>query len=296
MVSRDNIAPNGAADLHIHSIFSDGTFSPSEIVQQAFAIGIQTIALTDHDTVSGNHEASEAAKKTGIDFIPGIEISVNSSYGSLHMLGLGLFRVNNRLEELISKIQIGRRNRNPQIIRKLQILGYSISFEEVQQLARSEIIGRPHIAQVLINHQYVTDQDEAFHRFLNTDAAAYVHRWRPSIDDAIEIIRSSDGIPILAHPGFIEFPRESSREAFIRSLKEMGLQGLEVHYPSHSVRKHELLQSLAKKYNLLITGGSDFHGGNKPGSLLGKGTDGRWITSEYASGIKNPVKSASKNG
>jgi 3',5'-nucleoside bisphosphate phosphatase len=272
---------NNLVDLHTHTSMSDGTVDPGDLISLAKSQGIGIIAITDHDTIAGNAQACATAEKLDLTCIPGMEISANGPYGSIHVLGLGLYHPSPELHEMLDRIQTGRRERNPMIVRKLQLLGYAITMEEVKALAGGNIIGRPHIAQSLMQHGYVTDQSDAFKRFLNSNAEAYVQRWRPEIDQAAEAIITSGGVPVLAHPGLIPIPDGAAMKRYFRSLKSSGLQGLEVHYPTHSSCQHEQLQSMAENLGLITTGGSDFHGDNKPGVLLGRGTNGDPITIEF---------------
>ncbi len=269
-------------DLHTHSTASDGAYTPGQIVQMAKSIGIGLLALTDHDTIDGISEAARMAEFSGIDFIPGFELSVKTDKGAVHLLGLGVYNPSAELETLLERIRKGRRERNPRIIRNLNELGYNITLSEVRELAGGEVIGRPHIAQALIRHGYVADYNEAFKRFLNSNGAAYSHRWRPDIAYACEVISNSGGIPILAHPGLIGFSGFDEMEAFITRLKASGLRGVEVHYSHHSREQHTQLLRIAKKLDLIISGGSDFHGANHPEARLGRGTDGEFISIEYA--------------
>ncbi|MBN1354786.1 PHP domain-containing protein [bacterium] len=269
------------ADLHIHTTESDGTVTPDAAVKRAHVLGIGLMAITDHDTIDGNDLAVKTAEKLGVLCLRGLEISVNSRFGSIHVLGLGLQHFSERLEKLLEQIQIGRRERNPRIVRKLKLLGFDISMEEVRDLAKGEIIGRPHIAKALVNRKYAADQAEAFELFLNRSSAAYVERWRPEVRQAADAISDSGGIPVLAHPGLIPIPDTGTRKDFLHQLKSRGVLGLEVHYPSHSAEMHTQLESIACDLEMIKTGGSDFHGENKPGIEMGRGTCGLPILLDY---------------
>jgi len=255
-------------DLHTHSTHSDGSFPPGQLVKLAKEKGLRALALTDHDTVSGVEEALAVGKQLGVEVVPGVEISAQFGPGTMHVLGYYLYTAHPELTGALKKLQQARAARNPKIIDRLETLGLKITTAEVLAIS-SEQVGRPHIAQVLVQRGYVSSVDEAFSLYLKKGAAAYVEKFRYSPQEAIALIRKAGGLASLAHPFTlgIEEPKELSLMA--KDLQSMGLEGIEVFYPDHTEEMTLLADDVAKKLGLLRTGGSDFHGDLKTGSDLG---------------------------
>jgi 3',5'-nucleoside bisphosphate phosphatase len=252
----------GLIDLHTHSTASDGSLSPQELVQYAKKKGAGAIALTDHDTVEGIEAALRAGQEQDLEVIPGLEISAQYKGGTMHILGYYIDPSDPVLNQELSRLQEARRDRNPRIIEKLRDLGLSITFDQVQALAKGQI-GRPHIAQVLIQTGAVSSLEEAFQKYLTKGAAAYVEKFRFPPHKAISLIRLAGGIPVLAHPKTLRCPSFRDLKSVVKELKATGLQGMEVLYPDHSTEQTRTYFSLVKELDLLYTGGSDFHGDNK---------------------------------
>ncbi len=266
-------------DLHIHSTASDGTLTPREIVAHARKLGLAAIAITDHDTVDGVHQILRNGIPSDIQFLSGVELSTSpppgfSCRGSLHLLGYGFRPDDPELARELQKLQDARRNRNPEIIAKLQALGIAITVDELDTPDGQRQTGRPHIAMLLVEKGIVTSFDEAFDRFLGNDGPAYVDKYRIDCRRAIHIIRQAGGIPVLAHPALIHPTRNWSLDSLIATLKSRGLQGLEVYYPEHSEAETRRFQALARHHDLLMTGGTDFHGALKPNVELGRAQGG----------------------
>lgn len=257
-------------DLHTHSTASDGSFTPKEIVFLAKKIDLKAVALTDHDTVAGLEEFMGAGEEAEIETVPGIELSAHFDKGTLHILGYFLDFKDKELLTQLQKFQEARANRNPKIIKKLQALGIPITYEEVMGASGGGQIGRPHFAKVLLAKGIVKSFDEAFERFLKKGAPAYVEKECFHPKECIEIILHAKGIPVLAHP-FTLHLEDEELEAFVKQLKDWGLGGIEVYYTEHTPKQTAFYLTLAKKYNLCITGGSDFHGKNKEEIKLGVG-------------------------
>ena len=260
-------------DLHTHSTASDGKLSPSELIAHAVKVGIEVIALTDHDTLSGLEEARKEAEKLGIEFIPGIEISAEYDPGSMHMLGYFVDPEDEDLIETLAWLRGGRDDRNRIILKKLADLGCPLQWDEVASLAEGETMGRPHIANAMLARGYVSTFKEAFDRYLGKRAAAYTDREKMTPERAIEKVLQAGGLPVLAHPQTLSLSDEDLSDLLER-LSSFGLVGIEAHYYSHSREETDLYCALAEKYGLLVTGGSDFHG---PGMIetrlgIGKGT------------------------
>jgi len=263
-------------DLHIHSSASDGSFSPSGLVRLAREKGIRLIALTDHDTISGVAEFLESVARTpGIEGVGGIEISAVGHGGGagahVHVLGYGVpARISPEFSRRLEDFRAARDLRGGAIVKNLQQLGVSITLEEAMAESGGEVFGRPHIAAVLIRKGVVRDTKEAFREYLATGARAYVERDRPTAAEAVRALRQERFVPVLAHPPIMQLPKEKL-DAFVRELRDAGLMGLETYYPGYSRDDVGLCQTLAARYGLLRTGGSDFHGASKPEIALGEG-------------------------
>ncbi len=257
-------------DLHLHTTFSDGSLPPSEVLALAKKANVTALAITDHDIVDGLPAAMQAGDELGIEVIPGVEISSRYGDSELHILGYFLDWKDPELNRRLAQLRASRHARNPHIIQKLNELGLTITYEEVTALAGTESVGRPHIARVLMDKGYVTSAKDAFDRYLANGAAAYVERDLPTPAEAIAWIKGARGIAVLAHPTWVK----ESAEGLFRlcdTLKQHGLGGIEVHYSTHTKRQTSEYLSLAKQLDLLVTGGSDFHGITKPDIEVGIG-------------------------
>lgn len=240
-------------DLHIHSTASDGIYSPTELVQMALAKGLHTIALTDHDTTEGIEEALSAARGTGLTVIPGVEISTDvPGINELHILGYCIDHNHSQLKQRLAKLSASRVDRARKTLERLDQAGRPLSWDHLIELAGGGVVGRPHIAQALVDAHHVDSIDDAFRRYLGRDALAYVERFRFSPPEAIQMIRDAGGVPVLAHPSRII--------EHIPGLVRLGIVGLEAYYPSYPPAEQQFLAGLAHKHNLIATGGSDFHG------------------------------------
>jgi len=257
-------------DLHTHSTASDGKFTPAELIRHASEVEIEVIARTDHDTLSGLEEASLEASRVGMEFIPGIEISAVFSPGTMHMLGYYIDPADTVLSETLSWLRGGRDDRNHLILTRLAELGCPLELEEVAALAGGESVGRPHIARAMMAHGYVSTFNEAFDRYLGKGAAAYMDREKMTPEKAIEEIRHAGGLPVLAHPQTLSLGEEELNDLLGR-LASLGLAGVEAYYYSHSDEETAYYVTLAEKYGLIVTGGSDFHGPGMIDSRLGVG-------------------------
>jgi len=257
-------------DLHLHTTYSDGSLPPTEVLGLAQKAGVSALAITDHDIVDGIPEAIEAGAHLGIEVIPGIEISSRYGESELHMLGYFLDWKDSSLSSRLVQLRASRHRRNPRIIEKLNELGLDLTYEEVKALAGTGSIGRPHIARVLMAKGYVRSAKEAFDRYLAEGAAAYVPRDLPEPAEAIAWIRTARGIPVLAHPTWV---KESAEGLFglCDKLKAEGLGGIEVHYSTHKPQQTSQFLEIARRLDLLVTGGSDFHGLTKPDIEVGVG-------------------------
>lgn len=257
-------------DLHLHTTHSDGSFTPAEVMSLAHKAGLTALAITDHDITTGIPEATSTEQQLGIEVIPGVEISSTLGDSELHILGYFLDWQDTQLNERLTTLRESRHRRNPKIIERLQALGIEITYDEVRALAGTDSVGRPHIARVLMEKNIVASAKEAFDQFLANGKPAYVPRDLPSPAEAIQWIKAAKGLAVLAHPTWVK-TTEGTLTDLVRQLKAAGLDGMEVHYSTHTARQTREYLSLAKQFGLLVTGGSDFHGLTKPDIEVGIG-------------------------
>ncbi len=257
-------------DLHIHSTASDGSYTPEEVVRLAKERGLKAIALTDHDTVDGLPSAVAEGQALSVEVIPGVEISARFPGGSMHILGYFVDYHSGLLDARLAVLKKARADRNPQIIAKLNALGVQVTMAQVARLSGGGQVGRPHIARALLQHGYVRDIQEAFDLYLRNGAPAHVSKFRFPQEEAINMIREAQGIPVLSHPFTLGLGSAYALKNLLQDLKKLGLAGLEVYYPEHTPEQEARYLKLARELDLLITGGSDFHGLNKPEVDLGR--------------------------
>lgn len=246
------------ADLHTHSTASDGQYTPTEVVQKAKAIGIEIMALTDHDTLNGLHEACNAGNQCGITVLRGVELGA-AEYRQLHLLGYGFSDPAPHLSTLCEAMRKSRDERKYRIIDYLKDYGIDIPLSEVEELAGGTIVARPHFAQVMVKHGYVSNTREAFDRYLDTDAFQRIERFKASAQECIAAVRADGGHVSLAHPYQVGL-QDEHLEILVKQLAEYGLEAIECFYPRHTPEQTAFYLHLAKQYGLHITGGSDFHG------------------------------------
>ena len=257
-------------DLHLHTTHSDGSLPPSEVLRLAEKASVTALAITDHDITTGIPEAMSAGHELGIEVIPGVEISSFDGRSELHILGYCIDWKDPVLNERLGTLRASRHRRNPLIIERLRAAGLDVTYDEVRAMAGTESVGRPHIAQLLMQKKYVSTAKEAFDRYLGEGKAAYVARELPLPGEAIKWIREAKGIAVLAHPTWIKDSGEGLLGC-VTSLKAAGLDGVEVHYSAHSKAQTSSYLELARRLDLLVTGGSDFHGITKPEIEVGYG-------------------------
>jgi len=250
-------------DLHVHSNCSDGTFTPTELVDYAIQKGLSAFALTDHDTTDGLEEAMTYAKDKGIEVIPGIEFSTEYEGRDIHILGLYIDYHNKEFKEQIQAFIDSRIFRNQKMCKKLQEAGIDISYEALLAKFPNATITRAHYARFLLDCGYVKSMTEAFDRYIGDHCPYYVPREKVTPSQAVKLILKADGIPILAHPTLYHMS-DRRLEKLIAELKDAGLMGIEAIYSTYTAGEERQMRELAKRYNLLISGGSDFHGSNKP--------------------------------
>jgi len=250
------------ADLHLHTSFSDGTFSPERVVMEANHSGLSTIAITDHDILDGIEPALSAGEQYGVEVIPGVELSSRSDGPEIHILGYYMDWQDTSFCQQLQEFRGARRIRAMEIVDKLNQLGMDVEYDDVLKRADLIAVGRPHVANVLVEKGYVNSVSEAFYRFLGDNGPAYVPKKRLSPAEAIAIILDAGGVPVLAHPGMLQ-------QGIVPELVSLGLMGLEAFHPSHNTQISDYYCDLAAKYGILVTGGSDCHGNAKGAMTMG---------------------------
>jgi hypothetical protein len=258
-------------DLHTHSTASDGSETPETVMELAKAAGLAAVALTDHDTLEGIAEAREAAERIGIELIPGVELSLQYDPGAMHLVVLWLEPGQGPLQDRLAGLQAGRGVRNQQIVDRLNAAGIDISIEEVLTEAGTGSVGRPHIAAVMMAKGYVPDIRTAFDEWLGAGKPGYVGRERLEPEEAISLTRESGAVPVVAHPHTLGLTTASAMADLLTRLERAGLVGLEAFYSSYRRHEREGYADLARRFGLVPSGGSDFHGRYKPGLEIGSG-------------------------
>lgn len=259
-------------DLHTHSWFSDGTKSPTELVALASKTGVSALAITDHDTMDGVAEAMAVADEYGVEVIPGLEVSVIHEKKPLHILGYYLDTADKTLASALGILQKAREERNTKIILKLQSLGIAATVEELKEISGQGQTGRPHVAKLLMNHGMVRSMPQAFDEYLKKDAKAYVARFAYSAEEAIAFITGAGGMAVLAHPVQVD-KTLTSLSTLLPVLKSYGLEGIETYYPTQKKKMRKRIRKFAEENDLILTGGSDYHGDIRPGTRLAGGNN-----------------------
>ncbi|MGM0445171.1 MAG: PHP domain-containing protein [Bacillota bacterium] len=253
-------------DLHLHTTYSDGSFSPEELILEAKKLNYSAIAVTDHDTVAGLNQVIQFGKKHGIETVPGIEFNTSYKNCDVHILGYYMNKKSKKLLKQLKKIKDERRERIEKMIRLLdKQFGFKITMKEIKDICSNNILGRGHIARLLSEKNYVDSWGEVFNKYIGKGKPGYVDRKKITPFEAIDIINEANGIPVIAHPGLIH------NQQIIDQLINYGVSGIEVFYTEHNNKMTEEYLKMARKNELLITGGSDCHGPkNKEGIKLGK--------------------------
>lgn len=278
-------------DLHTHSTCSDGTVAPAEVVRRARDARLAAMALTDHDTFDGIAEALDAGKKHGIRVVPGIELSLPHA-ATFHMIGLSVDPGNARMLAVATALREGRGPRNAEIVEKLRALGIDVSIEEVEAEAGGDVIARPHFARVLVKRRVVGSLQEAFDRFLKKGAPAYAERTRVDLAEAVAAIRDAGGASIVCHPFTLGHGDDDAATlAELRALAAQGVDAVEVRCGRSTPADIERWEGLAKDAGLLPSGGSDFHGDNKPDLKVGSGRGKLRVPIEWLEALESRAKS-----
>jgi predicted metal-dependent phosphoesterase TrpH len=261
-------------DLHAHTTFSDGSLTPTQLVEEAVALGLTAVAVTDHDTVDGLPEALAAGERLGIRVVPGVELNLEHERVTMDMLGYFLGGCpSEELKAELAELRLYRDERNGRILERLAALGYALDPGDLAAAAENGAVGRPHIGEALVRRGYAGSITEAFERFLRRGAPAWVDRRRLSLGAALRLLRASGGLPVLAHPGIIRTDA-AGLEHIVRDASRLGMAGIECYYPLHDEATVARCLALAEENGLVPTGGSDFHGSVKPHAHLGIGSAG----------------------
>jgi predicted metal-dependent phosphoesterase TrpH len=242
-------------DLHTHTTASDGLLGPEALVEEARSRGVGLLAVADHDTTASVDAAVVAGQAMGLEVWPAVELSCDVEAGEVHVLGYFIAHRLPWFQQLLGRLRDGREKRAERMVEKLAALGAPVKFERVQALAGGGALGRPHVARALLEAGYVKTVNEAFERFIGRSGPAYVERVKVTPAQAVQVIHAAGGIAVLAHPGW------GQQDALIPGLVAAGLDGIEVYYPDHTPDQVRHYNGLAERYRLLVTGGTDFHGG-----------------------------------
>lgn len=275
-------------DLHMHSQESDGSLSPAALAAACAKAGVTAAALTDHDTLAGCRRFIAACAKVGVQGIAGVELSAEFAPGTMHILGYMPTTSIEPMQAVLSEVQASRAERNQQILTALDRQGYSLSQAEVEGFAGSGMTGRPHIAAAMVARGYVKDRREAFDRFLAKGRDAYCERYRLSPADCVQTIRAHGGAAVLAHPFTLRLS-ENKLSACVSELVSHGLSGIEVFYPEHSQLRRRIYQRLAKRFAVIQTGGSDFHGEANPAISIGRGFGNVFVSESVLEALQERV-------
>ena len=251
------------ADLHLHTIFSDSTYTPEELIREASEHGLSAIAVVDHDTVDGIEVTLDLAKSSSVEVIPGIELTAEYDGLEIHILGYLIDYKNKSFLEKLDNLKKTRVERIYKIVDKLKDIGIGLNPDSVFEISKAGTVGRLHIARAMVKEKIVSSLSEAFGKYIGDRCPAYVCGFRFSPEEAIKLIKENGGIPVLAHPYILK------KDELIPQFVDYGLMGLEVYYPEHTQSMMNFYLKLAEKYNLLVTGGSDCHGNAKPGIKIG---------------------------
>jgi len=243
-------------DLHTHTTASDGLLPPATLVEEAARLGVGILAITDHDTTDGLEEALEAGYALGVEVIPGVEINTDVQGAEIHVLGYYIDYTSDWFQDALRHLRESRLDRAARMVARLATLGIQLDLQRVLALAHGGSIGRPHIARAMVEAGYISSPEEAFRLYIGRGGPAYVERERFPPEDAVRLILRAGGVPVLAHPGL------SNRDGLLPDLIAAGLMGIEVYYPEHSPAQVQHYLNLARKFGLLTTGGTDYHGGD----------------------------------
>lgn len=292
----------GGIDLHAHTTASDGSLTPTALVEKASALGLIALAVTDHDTVGGLSEAQQAAAAVGLDLVSGVELSVEDEGGRFHLLGYEFDPDSAELAEMLAALRRSRAERNEKMAAKMAELGLPVTLDDVRAEAGGdnagdddgEVIARPHFARALMKAGVVTSVKEAFDRFLSNGKPLYLPKDVLTPRDAIALLHRAGGAAVMAHPGLVPLSA-SALDARVQALTEgAGLDGLEAYYSQHSPAETARFLALARRLGLLVTGGSDFHGTPKPDVPLGIVFEGQPASPDVLTALRARLQTTKK--
>jgi len=273
-------------DLHVHSNESDGTVAPADLVKEAKMIGLSAFALTDHDTTAGLDEAIACGKTEGVEVVPGIELSTSYLGKDIHVLGYYIDYHSEEFQERLMEFRDSRDSRNEEMFKRLRERGFEkITTEALLEAFDNPVITRAHVAKFMLDCGYAKSREEVFQRYIGDNCPCYVERKKITPNQAVKLILEFGGIPVIAHPLLYKFGAETL-DLLVASLKEDGLMGMEVIYSTYNSREQCKLKDLAKKYDLVVTGGSDYHGTNKKDIKLGVGMGNLFVPADCLDNIK----------
>ncbi|TDO95262.1 hypothetical protein DFR79_101263 [Halanaerobium saccharolyticum] len=268
-MSKDMFKQRKKIDLHMHTTASDGASTPAELVEKCIELGLETIAVTDHDNLTSVEEMQQLGQEEGLNVVAGIEISTYRGDAEYHILGYFVDPENDALLGLTEAILDSRVERTHKMIEKLTEMGYPLEFKDVKKYATGVSLGRPHVARAMIDKGYIEEIGDAFtQEFIAGGGKAYVEKKNILPAEAIEVILKAEGIPVIAHPYIINHGQALDKEEIAR-LKSVGLRGVEVYQTKHNEKTTKKYKKIAEELDLLVTGGSDYHGENSPGILPG---------------------------
>ena len=268
-MSKDIFKQRKKIDLHMHTTASDGASTPTELVEKCIELGLETIAVTDHDNVTSFEEVKQLGQEKGLNVVSGIEISTYRGGAEYHILGYFVDPENDALLGLTETILDSRVERTHKMIEKLTEMGYPLEFKDVKKYATGVSLGRPHVARAMVDKGYIEKIGDAFTKeFIDGGGKAYVEKKNILPVEAIEVIIRAGGVPVIAHPYIINHGQALGKEEITR-LKDVGLKGVEVYQTKHNKKITKKYKKIAEELDLLITGGSDYHGENSPGILPG---------------------------
>lgn len=273
-------------DMHVHSSASDGTFSPSALLAEAKKAGLCAMALTDHDTMDGIAEAVAASKELGIELVPGVEFSTEYKDCEIHVLGYYLSEEYPRLRAKLEEFRDFRSTRNERMVERLREEGFSITMEDLKKRAPDSVLTRAHIARFLCETGQVPDIKTVFSEYIGEHCRCYIERPKISPVEAVILIREAGGLAVLAHPVLYDLS-EADLKQMIQEMKDAGMCGIEAVYSENSKEDESYFRQMADSYGLLVTGGSDFHGTNKPDIKLGIGKGDLTITYDMLQAVKD---------
>ena len=277
-------AKGNMIDLHTHSTASDGTLTPTKLIQEAALAGLRAIALTDHDTVAGASEAAAEAAQHGVTFFPGVELDIGYTHGSFHLLGLNLKPDSPELGSALAVIRENRTTRNLQMVAAIREAGIECSYDELIQIAGGTNVGRPHFARYLVQKGVVPTEQKAFERYIGNGKRFFRRRESIALTEALRVIHRGGGKAYIAHPLSLQMTF-TKLDTKLPEWKELGLDGIEAYHSNATLDECRRLEKLAERHGLLVSAGSDFHGFQRPDRRLGRTAENSEIEDRFLEGL-----------